>query len=569
MQCTALKQPLCRAAVVMALLALVGGCGSDEGTAVGAPGLGSMAVQPVLPPNFSRFAGELAVEQVHVLVERPRLSGSNEILSDVTAPFALSTNTLQLNLPVLLIADTELLLVGIDYLTASGLKLFSGKGTVLVAAGSTPNAVPKIPIAYVGPGANTSTVTVTPSDTVLPFGGNADLRLDAYDAAGLPVPNVYVHWSTDDPAVPIDALGHLQAPGVTKQVRVIAETPVGVADTTMVFISNGAIAVLPDSMELLLQATQSFMAITSNRSVILNWSVNGVLGGNTLIGTIDPQSGFYTAPSAAPSPSTVTVCAEVQSSPTERGCASVTLVVTPTPSGDIAAFSDTYIFTNGGLANPTNRAVVRQLVNYTAAAPRAAGTRIVFDRGRGSTCFVSGVCQDTSLAAMVATIQSAGYTVQKVDTTATIGVIPADVKVIFLWNPQQYYGFDEANALRRFAEEGGRVVLVADDTTSYGGGLSGGLSVAGNLMYQLGTGIYFSVQDVVCAPPFIDLGSNAIAPHQITTGLAGLRVSCGSAISVLPKDYPLVTDPQTLTLLGAVSKVDPTPQVAQGVAVRR
>src|SRR5512135_2690334 len=40
----------------------------------------------------------------------------------------------------------------------------------------------------------------------------------------------------------------------------------------------------------------------------VNWSVNGVAGGDATHGTIDP-TGVYTAPAAVPSPATVTVTA--------------------------------------------------------------------------------------------------------------------------------------------------------------------------------------------------------------------------------------------------------------------
>jgi hypothetical protein len=57
--------------------------------------------------------------------------------------------------------------------------------------------------------------------------------------------------------------------------------------------------------------------------VAVNWSVNGIAGGNSATGTID-QNGNYTAPGTFPSPNTVTVTATLQSDSTKTGSATVT-----------------------------------------------------------------------------------------------------------------------------------------------------------------------------------------------------------------------------------------------------
>jgi hypothetical protein len=69
------------------------------------------------------------------------------------------------------------------------------------------------------------------------------------------------------------------------------------------------ITIQPGSATLFLGQTQQFQAIvsgTSNTSV--NWSVNGVAGGNTTVGSIS-IAGLYTAPSILPASGTVTVTA--------------------------------------------------------------------------------------------------------------------------------------------------------------------------------------------------------------------------------------------------------------------
>jgi len=62
---------------------------------------------------------------------------------------------------------------------------------------------------------------------------------------------------------------------------------------------------------------------SSNQSAI--WKVNGITGGNSVVGTIT-ASGAYRAPSSVPKPSIVTVTATAVADPTQTVTASVTIV---------------------------------------------------------------------------------------------------------------------------------------------------------------------------------------------------------------------------------------------------
>ncbi len=74
---------------------------------------------------------------------------------------------------------------------------------------------------------------------------------------------------------------------------------------------------------------------TSDTSVV--WSVNGIAGGNSIVGTIT-TTGVYTAPADLPSPSTVQITATSQADATKSGTASVTVMsditlgLTPNPA---------------------------------------------------------------------------------------------------------------------------------------------------------------------------------------------------------------------------------------------
>ena len=64
---------------------------------------------------------------------------------------------------------------------------------------------------------------------------------------------------------------------------------------------------------------------STGTAVVVNWSVNGVVGGNSTIGTID-QNGNFTAPASFPSPNSDTVTATLQSDSTKSGSATVMIV---------------------------------------------------------------------------------------------------------------------------------------------------------------------------------------------------------------------------------------------------
>jgi hypothetical protein len=89
--------------------------------------------------------------------------------------------------------------------------------------------------------------------------------------------------------------------------------------------STVSVTVSPTSARVRINRSTTFTATVSgstNKSV--TWQVNGVTGGNSTVGRIT-SAGVYTAPSAVPSPSTVTVRALSAADPTKSATASVTV----------------------------------------------------------------------------------------------------------------------------------------------------------------------------------------------------------------------------------------------------
>jgi hypothetical protein len=95
------------------------------------------------------------------------------------------------------------------------------------------------------------------------------------------------------------------------------------------------VTISPTSASVRARQTKRFKATVQNASVTtVTWEVNGVAGGNSTVGKINP-SGLYAAPNAVPSPATVTVTAVSTADPTKSASASVGV----TRGRDVAARS--------------------------------------------------------------------------------------------------------------------------------------------------------------------------------------------------------------------------------------
>jgi hypothetical protein len=88
-----------------------------------------------------------------------------------------------------------------------------------------------------------------------------------------------------------------------------------------------SVTVTPASVSILTKATQQFAANvqgTGSFTKSVSWSVNDVQGGNATVGTIT-SDGLYSAPTAVPNPSSVTVKAQSLEDGTKVGTAPVTI----------------------------------------------------------------------------------------------------------------------------------------------------------------------------------------------------------------------------------------------------
>jgi hypothetical protein len=108
---------------------------------------------------------------------------------------------------------------------------------------------------------------------------------------------------------------------------------------------------------------------------VVTWQVNGVAGGNTTVGTVT-AGGVYTAPSAVPSPETVTVTALSAADPTKSASAQVTvtpmITVAVSPANPSVAVSGSQMF-SATVVNTSNTVVAWQ-VNGVVGGNSTVGT---------------------------------------------------------------------------------------------------------------------------------------------------------------------------------------------------
>lgn len=173
----------------------------------------------------------------------------------------------------------------------------------------------------------------------------------------------------------VSASGLYTAPGILPQPASVTVTATSEADqsatasATVTLQDDIVVSVSPPTASLQTTGGQVFtasIAATGSPSTAVNWSVNGIAGGNSAVGTIaanGASTAMYTAPAATPSPSTVTVTATSVADPAKSGSASVTITCTPSSS----------------LVPPSASVALTQTQTFAASLCVASGAAITWD----------------------------------------------------------------------------------------------------------------------------------------------------------------------------------------------
>jgi serine protease len=98
-----------------------------------------------------------------------------------------------------------------------------------------------------------------------------------------------------------------------------------------------SVTATPSTASVEVSNAQAFQAVVTNaQNTSVTWQVNGVVGGNAVLGTISTL-GVYTAPASVPVPATVTVTAISVEDSARAGSAQVTIMPSPAPAPAPAA----------------------------------------------------------------------------------------------------------------------------------------------------------------------------------------------------------------------------------------
>jgi len=157
--------------------------------------------------------------------------------------------------------------------------------------------------------------------------------------------------------------------------------------------------------------------LSNGTNNVIKWDVNGVKGGNSTLGTID-SNGVYIAPSAVPSPATVTVNATSFEDSTLVIPAMVTIIPPPvvkiTPTSATVASGGTIAFmsTETGAATTLVDWYVNNVFGGNAASGTILSTGIYTAPNTppiGSTVTVTAKSRDFPLSSANATVTVSGY----------------------------------------------------------------------------------------------------------------------------------------------------------------
>ena len=138
------------------------------------------------------------------------------------------------------------------------------------------------------------------------------------------------------------------------------------------------VSVSPANASVTLGSTQQFIAtVTNTTNLSVTWTVNGMAGGNSAVGTIS-TGGLYTAPQILPQPATVTVQATSQADATVSasanvtitGGSSVTVTIAPATANIVLGAAQQFTATVGNAANQS----VSWNVNGISGGNAAMGT---------------------------------------------------------------------------------------------------------------------------------------------------------------------------------------------------
>ena len=189
-------------------------------------------------------------------------------------------------------------------------------------------------------------------------------------------------------------------------------------------------------------------------------------------------------------------------------------------TGEIVVFNDVNVFDDFAMSDPNNQQLVRNLVNFTGAGPRAGGSAVVMSSGHGT------LYPDCFAQSAVNTITGQDYAFSK-STQTPIGALAANVKVLILCLPTTGYDADEITSLKQFAAEGGRIIFVGEHGQYY----TAGIPIQNAFLSNMGAAMQVTGDTVNCGRNV--LSAPVVPTHPVMAGVVRVAMGCSSRISTL------------------------------------
>jgi Glycosyl hydrolases family 39 len=246
--------------------------------------------------------------------------------------------------------------------------------------------------------------------------------------------NTGVQWSVDGITGGNSTVGTISTGGLytapatagTHTVTVTANADSTQSAGATVTVTTVAVSISPTSASVAANTTQQFTAtVTGTTNVGVQWSVDGVTGGNSTVGTIS-TGGLYTAPAAAGT-HTVTVASNADSTKTASATVTVTVVtiaITPTSASINTGTTKQFVATVTGSTNTG----VKWLVDGVLGGSSTSGT---ITTGGLYTAPSTAGTHTVSVTANVDPTQSASATVTvTTPTPIAISISPTSATVV-------------------------------------------------------------------------------------------------------------------------------------------
>jgi adhesin/invasin len=187
-----------------------------------AGGIARLMLEPMVPeiqrPLFQ--VASAAIDNVHLVIR----ATDGTIVFDKVVQFAPGQNEVTIVADVKVNGESERFTASYE-LRSGNTALYEGTQDLTARPGVNTTAPTVVPVTFVGPGATSTRVAVTPPANTLLAGASVALSATAFDASNAPISGVLFAWSSSNPAVAsVSGTGVVTAGSVRGSATITAST---------------------------------------------------------------------------------------------------------------------------------------------------------------------------------------------------------------------------------------------------------------------------------------------------------------------------------------------------------